>query len=42
MCAPRRDRLAQKLLRGGAVAAAVREQQTEEGEVRRERLANRW
>ncbi|PRW58637.1 UV-stimulated scaffold A-like protein [Chlorella sorokiniana] len=37
-----KSRLAQKLLRGGVVAAAVREQQREEGEVRREKFNNRW
>ncbi|KAL4423512.1 hypothetical protein ABPG77_003645 [Micractinium sp. CCAP 211/92] len=35
-------RLAQKLLRGGAAAAALREATAEEGEMVREREANRW
>lgn len=38
----RRARLAQKLLRGGATAAALREVTAEEGQMVREREANRW
>lgn len=37
-----RSRLAQKLLRGGAVAAATRDANTEESELRREKFGNRW
>ena len=37
-----RDRLASKLLTGSVVAAAVRDLNAAEGELRREKFSNRW